>query len=59
MWSIVLPAGISSSIQNKSDSSGPTKAVSIAVFKRIGYRNGAEAYGISTPLHWRHKRLST
>jgi hypothetical protein len=43
-WSIVLPAGISSSIQNKRDSSGPNKALLIAVFKRIAYRNGAEAY---------------
>jgi len=49
MWSIVLPAGISSSIQDKSDSSGPNKAVLIAVFKRIAYRNGAEGYGISAP----------
>jgi hypothetical protein len=50
MWSIVLPAGISSIIQNKRDSSGPRKALLIAVFKRIAYRNGAEAYGISAPL---------
>jgi hypothetical protein len=60
IWSIVLPAGISSSIQNKRDSSGPNKALLIAVFKRIAYRNGAEAYGISTPFigvinDYRHK----
>jgi|SRR6476620_5199207 len=62
VWSIVLPAGISSTIQNKSDSSGTNKAILIAVFKRIAYRNGAEAYGISTLFigvinNYRHRSI--
>jgi len=53
MWSIVLPAGISSSIQNERDSSGRNKALLIASLKESLIETALK------PMEYQHPSLAS